>query len=80
MDNNGLQRSATDGTGQRSTTRPRLRPADIDCTVEDRRHKNAAESAGKRPGTGSITDVVPARNHLQGAHFGLSPRHAKLGL
>jgi excisionase family DNA binding protein len=50
-----------------------LRRSDIGRTVEDERHENAAESAGKRPGTGSNIDIDPARNHLQGIHFGLSP-------
>jgi hypothetical protein len=79
VDNNGLLRPFTDTTPQFSTVRRRLRSADIGRTVEDERHENATESAGMRPGAGSITDVVPARNHLQGVHFGLSPP-AKPGL
>jgi hypothetical protein len=62
-----------DSTQQLSTIERRLRPADIGCTVEEQRHETAAESAGKRQGTGTITDTVPAQNPLPGIHFRLSP-------
>jgi hypothetical protein len=73
-DDNGLQRPFADSTRQLSTARRRLRPGYIGRTVEVRAsRKPLPRVRASAQGTGSITHIAPARNHLPGIQFGLRP-------